>query len=342
MTTLAKIEANQRNGQLSAGPRTPEGKAIVSRNAIKHGIFAVVPVLPGECPDLWEAHRAGVVESLAPVGLLEVNLAERAALLLWRLQRLARYEAETTATAMQNTDLPALPPAEDDFTLLHPPPKRQTRAEQLREIRRELRTARDELQDVGPARDHFRVLPEAGADGEVPFATAETILNAACARAEIAENLRADPPAFDSKPFLRKLGVTGVSAKAVTWTPDLICRGLAVYAGYAQEDEARFRRAVGADLDEWAEDLNRKVVRLEREVAALVWLLDGSAEQNRVARVLPADGRDERIAKYERHLHGLLTSMLHELERLQARREGEVVPPPAVADVNVTVDAGPG
>ena len=53
------------------------------------------------------------------------------------------------------------------------------------------------------------------------------------------------------------------------------------------------------------------------------------------------DGRDERVAKYERHLHTLLTSTLHELERLQARRGGEAVPPPVVADVNLTVDAGP-
>ena len=52
------------------------------RNATTHGIFAAVPVLPGECPETWEAHRAGVVASLAPAGLLEVNLAERAALLL--------------------------------------------------------------------------------------------------------------------------------------------------------------------------------------------------------------------------------------------------------------------
>ena len=56
--------------------------------------------------------------------------------------------------------------------------------------------------------------------------------------------------------------------------------------------------------------------------------------------MLPGGGRDERVAKYERHLHNLLTSTLHELERLQARREGESVPPPAVADVNVTVDTG--
>jgi hypothetical protein len=55
--------------------------------------------------------------------------------------------------------------------------------------------------------------------------------------------------------------------------------------------------------------------------------------------MLPSGGQDERVAKYERHLHNLLTSTLHELERLQARRDGEAVPPPAVADVNVTINA---
>jgi hypothetical protein len=67
----------------------------------------------------------------------------------------------------------------------------------------------------------------------------------------------------------------------------------------------------------------------------------GKARQ-RSARLLPGDGRDERIAKYERHLHNLLTSTLHELERLQARRAGEAIGPPAVADVTVTIDTGHG
>jgi len=55
-----------------------------------------------------------------------------------------------------------------------------------------------------------------------------------------------------------------------------------------------------------------------------------------------SDGREERIAKYERHLHNLLTSTLHELERFQARREGEALPPPAVADVHVTFNTEAG
>ena len=228
MTTLAKIEANQRNGQLSHGPRTPEGKTIVARNAIKHGIFATVPVIPGECPDSWEAHRAGVIDSLAPVGLLEVNLAERAALLLWRLQRLARYETEMVASAMEAADLPPLPVPKND-TLFNPPPPQKTRDEQLRTIRRELRSARDELAEVGPARDYFRTLPEPGEEGPVTFAVAQTILEAACSRAETAEDLRADPPAFESKRFLKKLGLSEGNPRVVTWTAELIHRGLAFY-----------------------------------------------------------------------------------------------------------------
>ena len=341
MTTLAKIEANQRNGQLSTGPRTSEGKAVVALNATKHGIFAAVPVLPGECHDAWEAHRAGVVGSLAPVGLLEVNLAERGALLLWRLQRLARYEAETVTVAMEEVEVPPLPPSEDDFGTPDPP-EQQIREEQLQDIRRELRTARQELSEVTPARDFFAAEADAGAGTGVAFEVAESVLEAACSQAETAENLRSDPPSFASKPFMRKLGLTGADAHSVAWTADLIRRGVLLYAGFTEEPPDRFVEAVQADVEDRADERARTVRRLEREAAAVVRLLDGESVRKQTAKLLPGDGRDERIAKYERHLHNLLTSTLHELERLQARREGEPVLPPLVADVNVTVDAGPG
>lgn len=40
MTTSEKIEANRKNALQSTGPRSLEGKALVSMNAIKHGLTA--------------------------------------------------------------------------------------------------------------------------------------------------------------------------------------------------------------------------------------------------------------------------------------------------------------
>src|SRR5919109_4599049 len=80
------------------GPAIPEGKALAARNATTHGSFAAVPVLPGvESAAEWAAHRAALAAGLAPAGPFEEALAERAALLLWRLRRVVRYETEMAA-----------------------------------------------------------------------------------------------------------------------------------------------------------------------------------------------------------------------------------------------------
>ena len=70
------------------GPKTPQGKARSSRNPTRFGIHSADPVIPGiENLEEWRVHREGVIASLAPVGSLETKLAERVALLLWRLNR---------------------------------------------------------------------------------------------------------------------------------------------------------------------------------------------------------------------------------------------------------------
>ena len=82
----------------AGGPRTEEGKEVVRWNATRHGIRSPAPVVPGvEKPEDWEEHRDGVLESLQPEGHLELVLAERVALLSWRLNRVTRYETETIA-----------------------------------------------------------------------------------------------------------------------------------------------------------------------------------------------------------------------------------------------------
>jgi hypothetical protein len=57
MASEAQVPANRSNTQKSAGPRTPEGKAVVSQNAVKHGLLAQEVVIKGEDPGEFEFYR---------------------------------------------------------------------------------------------------------------------------------------------------------------------------------------------------------------------------------------------------------------------------------------------
>ena len=47
MATEKQIEANRRNAAKSTGPRSPEGKARSSMNALKSGVDAEAEIIPG-------------------------------------------------------------------------------------------------------------------------------------------------------------------------------------------------------------------------------------------------------------------------------------------------------
>ena len=46
MSSAAQVAANQANAQLSTGPKTTEGKASSSRNALKTGLTGRTMILP--------------------------------------------------------------------------------------------------------------------------------------------------------------------------------------------------------------------------------------------------------------------------------------------------------
>jgi hypothetical protein len=94
MTTEAQIEANRANAQKSTGPRTPEGKATVAQNALKHGLLAKDAVVAGEDLDEFDLLRGQLRAELAPVTLTESLLVERIAGLSWRLRRAERFGTE--------------------------------------------------------------------------------------------------------------------------------------------------------------------------------------------------------------------------------------------------------
>jgi hypothetical protein len=59
MTTEAQIKANQENAQKSTGPTSVEGKKKSSMNAITHGIFSNIAILPG-----FDKGRSGMAPNI--------------------------------------------------------------------------------------------------------------------------------------------------------------------------------------------------------------------------------------------------------------------------------------
>jgi hypothetical protein len=93
MGTPLQDEANRRNGRLSRGRKTPGGKAVSAKNALKHGLLSREVLLPDEDAGAFAQLGRRLGEALDPVGELELVLAERIIALAWRLRRLGRIEA---------------------------------------------------------------------------------------------------------------------------------------------------------------------------------------------------------------------------------------------------------
>ncbi len=92
MTSEKKAEANRRNALKSTGPRTPEGKAAVSLNALRHGILSQKILLPEEDEEALRELGVRLRDELQPVGELENLLVDRIITAYWRLRRLGRVE----------------------------------------------------------------------------------------------------------------------------------------------------------------------------------------------------------------------------------------------------------
>ncbi|HUU29585.1 MAG TPA: hypothetical protein VM123_17420 [archaeon] len=95
-TSIAKIEANRKNALMSTGAVTEEGKGIVSKNAVKHGVFAKDLIIASgdgrENEDEYLELLHNLTESLNPSGQMEHLLVEKIAVDFWRLRRVLRFE----------------------------------------------------------------------------------------------------------------------------------------------------------------------------------------------------------------------------------------------------------
>ncbi len=107
MATELQIIANRRNARKSTGPRTSEGKAAISQNAVKHGLLARQAVISSESQADFDLYRQQLLDELAPVSPMESVLAERIVSLSWRLKRVCRIQNQTIdALKARNTSGP--------------------------------------------------------------------------------------------------------------------------------------------------------------------------------------------------------------------------------------------
>jgi len=340
-------EANRRNALVSTGPKTLEGKAQSSRNALRHGLASALAVVEGlEQPEDWQAHRDGIVAGLAPVGTLEEALAERVALCSWRLRRVARYETamiavgqENIADHFQRKDRPVKPSplvrGLADEVEVGPP------EDALGHVLHQLEQKRATVQLWEGSLRLLRELPglpaEAAVDGDDVYGALEDFRSGL----PLAEHESFD---FEDRVFLASLGIPadalsapfdwdGWSVGTVRQALQAMARKFKTTPEQVLAQAIKERQGIQAEGKAEVRALQRTVKELRRRV---------QAKQDRLTRerILPDGDTLQKVSRYEAHLSRQLYQALHELQRLQAARAGQPVPPPAALDV--TVDAPDG
>jgi len=101
MASEKQIAANRRNALKSTGPRTPEGKAAVRLNALRHGLRARTVVLPGE--DRAEFHQLceDLEREWQPLTRTEQFYLEQMAVAQWKLTRMEAGEIDLCANTQE-------------------------------------------------------------------------------------------------------------------------------------------------------------------------------------------------------------------------------------------------
>jgi hypothetical protein len=245
----------------------------------------------------WEDHRDGVLESLQPEGHLELVLAERVALLLWRLHRVIRYETEAIALYQERV--------EDDLA-------RERRFESGPDPPEAVRS------NAKSDRDDHRLLKRfAKMEDEKVLSSldADLVIWGAMECADKVAEGEVDP-----EELLRSVSVAGLPDSDSWegyegWTAGLVRAVIEKVAQATDEETEELLEAATRSARWKAERSKREDEKVERD-------LRNMARE----RLLPDEKTLEKVARYEAHLSRGLFKALHELEALQVRRTGGATP----------------
>ena len=285
-------------GLAKGGPATQEGKEVVKWNAVQHGLRSPAPVVLGvEKKEDWDEHRDGMLESLQPEGHLELVLAERVALLSWRLHRVIRYETESIALYQER--------AEEDLAKER---RFGSGPDHPEAVRGNAKSDRD---------DHRLFKRFAKMEDDKPLSALDAdriIWNAMECADKVAEG------EVDPEELLGSVSVPGLPDSDSwegykDWTAGLVRAVIEAVARATDEEPEELLEAAIRNAKWKAERSMLEAEKVERD-------LRNMARE----RLLPDEKTLEKVARYEAHLSRGLYKALHELEALQARRTGGAAP----------------
>jgi hypothetical protein len=279
----------------AGGPKTEEGKEVVRWNATRHGMRSPAPVVPGvEKRENWEEHRDGVLESLSPEGHLERVLAERVALLSWRLNRVTRYETEAIALFQEKVEEDLAERRRRPFSDVLGPAH-------LQEVRNKVKEAKSTERLL----KRFPDLPD---DKALSSDEAAAILYAV--DEQTGEEAGLEEVSFPALPEDLEL-----FEEFEGWTAGLVRECMVAVASRAEEDSQKLLMSA-------VEDVRRAVIRAKKAAGEMERDLKRMSRE----RLLPDEKTLEKVARYEARLSRGLYKAVHELEALQARRTGGAAP----------------
>jgi len=99
MASKKQTAANRRNARKSTGPKTPEGKAASSMNAVRHGLHARTVILRGETQADFDEIVNGLQDEYQPQSISEQDLVNQAAMAQWKLRRAEIHEGDACLEA---------------------------------------------------------------------------------------------------------------------------------------------------------------------------------------------------------------------------------------------------
>ena len=314
-TSQKQLTAN-RNNALLGGVKTPQGKTVSSKNAMKYGIFSKVVVLEEiEDEQLYEDMRSQFFGELQPVGIVETTLVDRLISLQWRLARITK--AETAMVLKGRMDVRMKHALEEtQHFLVHAERPSIDYVEHFRTslVCKSLLASVDNfvtaLDWFGlPLSPHFREQLEDRFGTTHDFSQIKHILD------------------FD---FIAQSRVKGMKLEAVLWKDRIEDPSLSEDDKQTLIDMTKIAREFAGYMLE-----NAKVhLRVWEEME----MKRDWAEED--TRLVPPEKEMLAIHRGESNLHRMFMHSLHELQRLQSARQGNQPPLVAALDVNVSNENG--